>query len=87
MSKDEKAAAKEWKAYMHETGSGKSLLVVDSNYDGFFAGFYAGRDYQRDKEPDRVVANKFRDAVHKVLHGVGSSKAEKTKRGSALTQR
>jgi len=25
--------------------------------------------------------------VHKVLHAKGSSKAEKTKRGSALTQR
>jgi len=30
---------------------------------------------------------KIHDAAHKVLHGAGSSKAEKTKRGSALTQR
>lgn len=35
----------------------------------------------------RNGSNKSHDAAHRVLHGKGSSKAEKTKRGSALTQR
>lgn len=36
---------------------------------------------------DKSFKEKISTAVHKVLHGKGTSKAAKTKAGSALTQR
>ena len=88
-SPDEKAAAKIWKEYhaaikeLKLDDKGVSWPNIEYMHDGFFAGFYAGRDYQKGK----TINHKAGDAAHKVLHGHGSSKAEKTKRGSALTQR
>ena len=92
MSNDEKAAAAEWKEY-HAAIKKHGLDDIKHDawhqeghigymYDGFFAGFYAGRNYQRDKP-----SNKAASAAHRVLHQKGRSKAAKTKRGSALTQR
>lgn len=59
MSKDEDAAAKEWKEYhdaVKEMGlddKGVNWPNIEYMYDGFFAGFYAGRDYQKLKSEEK----------------------------------
>lgn len=56
MSKDEDAAAKEWKEFhaaikkMALDDRGPTWANIDYMYDAFFAGFYRGRDYQKQKE-------------------------------------
>lgn len=87
MSIDEDAAAREWKEFWNQTHKGKSAEEISANYDGFFAGFYRGRDHERDKHTESETDNAAHRAAHKVLHAKGSSKAAKTKRGSALTQK
>ena len=100
MTEDEKTALKEWKEYHAAIKKYKldepnvNRPIVEHVYDGYFAGFYAGRDHEKSKYPLEVSdkaafdANKMAEsAASKVLRGKGRSKAAKTARGSALTQR
>ena len=98
-SPDEQAAAKFWKEFhaaieeMKLDDWGAHWKNIDYMYDAALAGFYAGRDYERGKYTESEVDNaalrshRARSAASKVLRAPNSSKAAKTKCGSALTQR
>ncbi len=91
MSEDEKAALKGWKEYHKDIKKYNLDKIpecpnpIDRMYDGYFTGFYAGRDYQKNKPFDKKES--IAASVKKVLRRKGSSKAAKTARGSALSQR
>lgn len=61
MSKDEDAAAKEWKEFhaaikeMKLDDKGVNWPNIEYMYDGFFTGFYAGRDHQKNKGVEEAM--------------------------------